>query len=78
LTAKRESELGGVTGPVKMEAAALLVGSPFYVLVAVLLLDGAAQFVALAGFGLAAGAWVAWRTRRILRRAPALGRREAE
>lgn len=50
-----------------MEAAALLVGSPFYVLVAVLLLDGAVQLLALAGFGLAAGAWVVWRTRRMLR-----------
>ena len=70
MTAERESELGGITGPVKMEAAALLVGSPFYVLVTVLLLDGAAQLLALAGFGLAAGGWVAWRTRRMLRAAP--------
>ena len=75
MTGKREAELGDLVGPVKMEAAALLVGSPFYVLVAMLLLDGAAQFLALAGFGLAAGAWVAWRTRRLLRAGPGAQRR---
>lgn len=58
-----------------MEAAALLVGSPFYVLVTVLLLDGAAQLLALAGFGLVAGAWVVWRTRRMLRAYPGAQRR---
>jgi len=62
-----ESEARRITGPVKMEAAALVLGVPFYALVTGLMLSGAAQLVALAAYGGAAGVWVVWRTRRALR-----------
>ncbi|HKJ72464.1 MAG TPA: hypothetical protein VKA55_11975 [Gammaproteobacteria bacterium] len=51
----------------KMEAAALMLGAPFYAVVVIILLQGAAQLGALALYGGAAGAWVAWRARRALR-----------
>ena len=67
MESKREAEVGSLTGPVKMEAAALMLGAPFYAVVVIILLQGAAQLGALALYGGAAGAWVAWRARRALR-----------
>jgi hypothetical protein len=66
---KRNSEARTLTGPVKMEAAALVLGAPFYVLVVLLLLDGAAELVGMALYGAAAAGWIVWRTRRVLREA---------
>ena len=63
-------EVERVLGPVKIQAAALLVGMPFYALVVVLLLTGAAQAAALGLYGVVAGGWVVWRTRRALRGLP--------
>lgn len=61
---------GGISAleTAKRDAAALLLGIPFYGLVALLLLSGWAQLVALAAYGLAAGAWIAWRGQRALAR----------
>ena len=50
----------------KRDAAALLLGVPFYGVVTLVLLSGWAQLAALAGYGVAAGIWVAWRGRRAL------------
>lgn len=61
-----ESEARRSAGVVKMETAALVLGAPFYALVTVLLLQGAAQLMALALYGVGAGGWVVWRTRRAL------------
>jgi len=61
-----ESETRPGVGAVKMETAALVLGAPFYALVTVLLLQGTAQLMALALYGVGAAGWVVWRTRRAL------------
>ncbi len=66
-TSPQKSETARLLAPVKMEAAALMIGTPFYALVVILLLTGAAKLAALALYGLGAGGWVLWRTRRLLR-----------
>ncbi|MFA9461664.1 hypothetical protein [Thiohalorhabdus methylotrophus] len=62
-----DSDLDYALGRVKMQAAALLVGMPFYSLVVTVLLTGIGQALALGLYGVAAGGWVIWRTRRAVR-----------
>lgn len=69
MMAESDSPAGrSALAPAKREAAALLLGVPFYGAVVLLLLSGWAQLVALAGYGLGAGGWVAWRARQGLAR----------
>ena len=51
-------------GPVKMEAAALALGAPIFVVAAVLLAEGPARLGALVLYGIGAGGWIAWRAGR--------------
>ncbi len=50
----------------KREAAALLLGAPFYGIVIALTLPGWSKLAALAVYGVVTGAWVAGRGRRAL------------
>ncbi|MFB6260913.1 MAG: hypothetical protein ABEK42_09580, partial [Thiohalorhabdaceae bacterium] len=62
-----EAEARRITGPVKMELAALVVGAPFYVLVVTVMLSGPGRLLALALYGFGAAFWVVWRGRRALK-----------
>jgi len=57
----------GPLSRVKQQAAALLLGAPFYALVVVLLLGQPAETVALGLYGAGAGGWLFWQGRRALR-----------
>lgn len=61
-----EAQARGIAGPVKMEAAALVLGAPFYLLVVMVMLAGSARLLALALYGTGAALWVVWRGRRAL------------
>jgi len=67
MTPSAGSEVERAFARVKIEAAALVVGTPFYVIVVVLLLDGLGQGLALGLYGFAAGVWLVGRTRRVVR-----------
>ena len=65
-----KGEAARLLAPVKMEAAALVIGAPFYALVVVLLLEGPLKLGALALYGAGAGGWILLRARRALRGGP--------
>ena len=76
-TPASDNELDRAFGRVKVQAAALLVGMPFYVLVVVLFLAGIDQALALGLYGMVAGGWVVWQTRRAVRGVAGRGNPEA-
>ncbi|MEF8792251.1 hypothetical protein [Thiohalorhabdus sp.] len=62
-----EAEARRLTGAVKMEAAALVLGTPFYGLVVMVMLAGPARLLALALYSVGAALWVIGRGRRVLK-----------
>lgn len=59
---------GSAFNPVKIEAALAVVGAIGVAALSERLIGGGASFLLLAGYGLAAGGWIAWRSWQVLAR----------